>query len=104
MKAQLPAESTAPPERACPEVEQQTGLMELLRPERIGVVLSEEFQLHPEQSTSAIVVHHPEAKYFAVGKLDREQVLDYSQRKGIDLKTAERWLAPNLAYESCRAS
>ncbi|MGA0323081.1 MAG: methionine synthase, partial [Ilumatobacteraceae bacterium] len=49
---------------ACPDLELQVGLMELLEPERIGVTLSEEFQLHPEQSTSAIVVHHPEAKYF----------------------------------------
>ncbi|MFL5880017.1 MAG: vitamin B12 dependent-methionine synthase activation domain-containing protein, partial [Actinomycetota bacterium] len=49
---------------ACPDLEEQTKLFELLRPERIGVELSEEFQLHPEQSTSAIIVHHPEAKYF----------------------------------------
>ncbi|MFN8170494.1 MAG: methionine synthase [Candidatus Nanopelagicales bacterium] len=49
---------------ACPDLEQQTVLMDLLRPERIDVTLSEEFQLHPEQSTSAIIVHHPEAKYF----------------------------------------
>ena len=49
---------------ACPDIEQQTLLCQLLEPERIGVVLSEEFQLHPEQSTSAIIVHHPEAKYF----------------------------------------
>ena len=49
---------------ACPDIEQQTELCELLEPERIGVELSEEFQLHPEQSTSAIIVHHPEAKYF----------------------------------------
>jgi 5-methyltetrahydrofolate--homocysteine methyltransferase len=49
---------------ACPDLEQQVQLMELLHPERIDVTLSEEFQLHPEQSTSAIVVHHPEAKYF----------------------------------------
>jgi 5-methyltetrahydrofolate--homocysteine methyltransferase len=49
---------------ACPELEDQTKLVELLDPDRIGVTLSEEFQLHPEQSTSAIVVHHPEAKYF----------------------------------------
>ena len=49
---------------ACPDIEQQTLLCELLEPERIGVELSEEFQLHPEQSTSAIIVHHPEAKYF----------------------------------------
>ena len=49
---------------ACPDIEQQIQLCELLNPERIGVNLSEEFQLHPEQSTSAIIVHHPEAKYF----------------------------------------
>ena len=49
---------------ACPDLEQQLQLCELLDPNRIGVELSEEFQLHPEQSTSAIIVHHPEAKYF----------------------------------------
>jgi 5-methyltetrahydrofolate--homocysteine methyltransferase len=49
---------------ACPDLEQQVQLCELLDPGRIGVELSEEFQLHPEQSTSAIIVHHPEAKYF----------------------------------------
>ena len=49
---------------ACPDLEQQLQLCALLEPERIGVELSEEFQLHPEQSTSAIIVHHPEAKYF----------------------------------------
>jgi 5-methyltetrahydrofolate--homocysteine methyltransferase len=49
---------------ACPDLEQQRQLCDLLEPERIGVELSEEFQLHPEQSTSAIIVHHPEAKYF----------------------------------------
>jgi len=50
---------------ACPNLEDQTMIMDLLEPERIGVELSEEHQLHPEQSTSAIIVHHPEAKYFA---------------------------------------
>jgi len=49
---------------ACPDVEQQAVLVDLLEPTRIGVELSEEFQLHPEQSTSALIVHHPEAKYF----------------------------------------
>lgn len=49
---------------ACPDLSQQLQLCSLLEPERIGVRLSEEFQLHPEQSTSAIIVHHPEAKYF----------------------------------------
>jgi 5-methyltetrahydrofolate--homocysteine methyltransferase len=49
---------------ACPDLEDRTKLVNLLRPERIGVTLSEELQLHPEQSTDALIVHHPEAKYF----------------------------------------
>ncbi len=52
---------------ACPDVEQQTVLVDLLDPSRIGVELSEEFQLHPEQSTSALIVHHPEASYYNAG-------------------------------------
>ncbi|HLU96230.1 MAG TPA: methionine synthase [Thermobifida alba] len=51
---------------ACPDLEDRAKIVELLRPERVGVTLSEEFQLVPEQSTDAIVVHHPEAKYFNV--------------------------------------
>ncbi|MGW7642267.1 vitamin B12 dependent-methionine synthase activation domain-containing protein, partial [Streptomyces decoyicus] len=49
---------------ACPDLEDRAKIADLLQPERIGVELSEEFQLHPEQSTDAIVIHHPEAKYF----------------------------------------
>ncbi|WLW52477.1 methionine synthase [Streptomyces sp. YU58] len=52
---------------ACPDLEDRAKIAELLQPERIGVHLSEEFQLHPEQSTDAIVIHHPEAKYFNTG-------------------------------------
>jgi 5-methyltetrahydrofolate--homocysteine methyltransferase len=51
---------------ACPNLEDRIKLVELLKPEQIGVVLSEELQLHPEQSTDAMVLHHPEAKYFSV--------------------------------------
>lgn len=51
---------------ACPNLEDQTKLFELLQPERIGVELSEEFQLEPEQSTSAVIIHHPDAKYFNI--------------------------------------
>ena len=51
---------------ACPNLEDQAKLITLLEPERIGVELSEEFQLDPEQSTSALIVHHPEAKYFNI--------------------------------------
>jgi len=52
---------------ACPDLEDRAKLVDLLRPERIGVELSEELQLHPEQSTDAMVAHHPEAKYFNAG-------------------------------------
>ena len=51
---------------ACPALEDQVKLFELLRPERIGLALSEQFQLEPEQSTTAVIVHHPAAKYFNV--------------------------------------
>jgi 5-methyltetrahydrofolate--homocysteine methyltransferase len=54
---------------ACPELEDQAKLFELLQPERIGLSLSESFQLEPEQSTTALVVHHPQAKYFNIGPL-----------------------------------
>ena len=52
---------------ACPNLEDRATITRLLEPSRIGVELSEEFQLHPEQSTDAFVVHHPEAKYFNAG-------------------------------------
>ena len=51
---------------ACPNLEDQTKIFALIHPELIGVKLSEEFQLEPEQSTSAIIIHHPEAKYFGI--------------------------------------
>jgi 5-methyltetrahydrofolate--homocysteine methyltransferase len=51
---------------ACPRLEDQAPIFKLLGAERIGVELSDEFQIHPEQSTSALVVHHPKAKYFSV--------------------------------------
>ena len=58
------ARGTPSATRRCPDLEDRAKLVALLRPGRIGVELSEELQLHPEQSTDALVVHHPEAKYF----------------------------------------
>jgi 5-methyltetrahydrofolate--homocysteine methyltransferase len=56
----------------------------------------------PASSVSGLYFAHPDAKYFAVGKLGRDQVLDYHLRKQMDLRTVERWLAPNLNYEPDR--
>ena len=55
--------------------------------------------MHPAASVSGFYFSHPESKYFAVGKIDRDQVEDYARRKGQDLRTAERWLSPNLNYD-----
>jgi 5-methyltetrahydrofolate--homocysteine methyltransferase len=54
--------------------------------------------MHPGASVSGLYFAHPESKYFAVGKIERDQVRDYAQRKGTEVALIERWLAPNLAY------
>ena len=55
--------------------------------------------MYPAAAVSGFYFSHPESKYFAVGKIGRDQVEDYSRRKGLDLRTSERWLAPNLNYD-----
>ncbi|RME25373.1 MAG: methionine synthase, partial [Deltaproteobacteria bacterium] len=66
--------------------------------ERIGVRLTEGMAMLPAASVSGLYFAHPQARYFGVGKLGRDQVEDYARRKGWDLATAERWLRPNLGY------
>ena len=56
--------------------------------------------MHPASSVSGFYLSHPQSQYFAVGKVARDQVEDYARRKGMPLAEAERWLAPNLGYES----
>ena len=67
--------------------------------ESLGIGLTETFAMSPAASVSGLYFAHPEAKYFAVGKLGRDQVLDYQRRKQIDLPAVERWLVPYLNYE-----
>ena len=55
--------------------------------------------MYPASSVSGFYFSHPQARYFAVGKIERDQVLDYQRRKGMDLRSVERWLAPSLNYE-----
>jgi 5-methyltetrahydrofolate--homocysteine methyltransferase len=61
--------------------------------------LTETFAMMPAASVSGIYFGHPEAHYFAVGKIGRDQVADYQRRKNLPLAAVERWLGPNLAYE-----
>ena len=76
----------------------QTHLVPIVE-KNIGMQLTESFAMLPAASVSGLYFAHPEAKYFAVGKIDRDQVEDYARRKGMDVRTVERWLAPNLNYE-----
>jgi 5-methyltetrahydrofolate--homocysteine methyltransferase len=67
--------------------------------EQIGVSLTESFAMWPAASVSGFYFGHPQARYFAVDRLTKDQVEDYAKRKGEPLAQIERWLAPNLGYE-----
>jgi 5-methyltetrahydrofolate--homocysteine methyltransferase len=65
----------------------------------VGMKLTESLAMLPGSSVSGMYFSHPEAEYFGVGRIDRDQVADYAARKGMELREAERWLAPILAYD-----
>jgi 5-methyltetrahydrofolate--homocysteine methyltransferase len=67
--------------------------------ENVKIQLTESFAMWPGASVSGLYFGHPEAKYFGVGKIDKDQVLDYQLRKGMPLEEIERWLGPYLSYE-----
>jgi len=91
----------APGYPACPEHTGKGPLFALLGAEEaIGVSLTESYAMLPMASVSGFYLSHPNARYFAVGRIERDQVEDYARRKGWDLATAERWLAPNLGYRA----
>jgi 5-methyltetrahydrofolate--homocysteine methyltransferase len=90
----------APGYPACPDHSEKRTLFELLDAERsTAISLTENFAMQPAASVSGLYFGHAEAKYFAVGKIGRDQVEDYSRRKGVTLAEVERWLRPNLDYE-----
>jgi 5-methyltetrahydrofolate--homocysteine methyltransferase len=84
---------------ACPDHSEKERLFELLDAGRVGMQLTETFATLPAASVSGLYFGHPQARYFAVGRLGRDQVEDYATRKGVGVGEAERWLRPNLAYE-----
>jgi 5-methyltetrahydrofolate--homocysteine methyltransferase len=90
----------APGYPACPDHTEKRTLFELLEAEhRAGITLTESFAMLPTAAVSGWYFWRPEARYFGVGKISRDQVEDYARRKGMDVTTVERWLATNLAYE-----
>ena len=85
---------------ACPDHTEKGTLWTLLDAEsRAGIKLTENYAMWPGSSVSGLYFAHPEAKYFAVGKIGRDQVEDYHQRKGLPVEAVEKWLAPYLNYE-----
>ncbi|MGB1884452.1 MAG: vitamin B12 dependent-methionine synthase activation domain-containing protein, partial [Gammaproteobacteria bacterium] len=90
----------APGYPACPDHTEKSLLWRLLDvPKNAGVELTENFAMHPAAAVCGWYFAHPEARYFGVGKIGRDQVEDYATRKGLPLSDAERWLAPNLNYD-----
>jgi 5-methyltetrahydrofolate--homocysteine methyltransferase len=90
----------APGYPACPDHTQKRTLFRLLgAEERAHITLTESFAMLPTAAVSGWYFWHPEAHYFGVGRIGRDQVEDYARRTGLDVPTAERWLAPNLAYD-----
>ena len=89
----------APGYPACPDHTEKTLLWELLQAEiNTGISLTENFAMNPPSSVSGFYFGHPEAKYFHVGKIDRDQIEDYAKRKNMAVEVVERWLRPNLGY------
>jgi 5-methyltetrahydrofolate--homocysteine methyltransferase len=85
---------------ACPDHSEKRKLFDLLDAEAaVGIELTEHFAMTPPSSVSGIYLAHPDARYFSIGRIARDQVEDYARRKGVPLDEAERWLRPNLAYE-----
>ncbi|SFG37163.1 methionine synthase [Methylobacterium gossipiicola] len=83
-----------------PDHTEKTTLFDLLKAEsRIGVKLTESYAMWPGSSVSGLYIAHPEAHYFGVAKVERDQVEDYAARKGMDLAQVERWLGPILNYD-----
>ena len=90
----------APGYPASPDHTEKQQLFELLEAQKnTGIQLTENFAMYPAASVCGLYFSHPKSRYFAVGKIDREQVEDYHRRKGMDLREVERWLAPNLNYD-----
>ena len=89
----------APGYPACPDHTEKAGLFELLGAERADIRLTESYAMLPASSVSGFYFSHPDSRYFAVGKIDRDQAADYARRKAMPVQEIERWLSPVLGYE-----
>ena len=88
---------------ACPDHSEKQRLMALLDAEQVGIELTESCATLPAASVSGLLLGHPQARYFSIGRIARDQVEDYAARKGMSVGETERWLSPNLGYELVRS-
>ena len=93
----------APGYPSCPDHIEKGALFELLRAPEVGITLTESYAMYPASSVSGFYFSHPESTYFAVGRIERDQVEDYARRKNMPRVEVERWLAPYLAYDNAPA-
>ena len=90
----------APGYPAQPDHTEKPIIFDLLEAtDRTGIMLTESLAMHPAASVSGLYFAHPQSRYFAVDRIDRDQVEDYARRKGMTVQEIERWLSPNLGYE-----
>jgi 5-methyltetrahydrofolate--homocysteine methyltransferase len=90
----------APGYPACPDHTEKETLFRLLNAtSETGIILTESLAMHPAAAVSGFYYSHPQSRYFAVGKIGKDQVEDIAARKGMEMKTMERWLSPNLDYD-----
>ena len=95
----------APGYPACPDHTEKSTLFELLEVSKnLKVELTESFAMSPASSVSGLYFSHPESSYFGVGKINKDQVLDYANRKGVAVEDIEKWLGPNLSYSPKKAA
>ena len=91
----------APGYPACPDHTEKRTLFDLLEVEKnTGIELTESFAMYPASSVSGLYFSHPQAKYFGLGKIAKDQVEDYASRKGMNVEEVEKWLSPNLNYSN----
>lgn len=88
----------APGYPACPEHTEKGTLFGLLDAEKIGMKLTESFAMYPAAAVSGFYFSHPDSKYFGLGKINKDQIVDYAKRKNMTVEETERWLSSNLAY------
>jgi 5-methyltetrahydrofolate--homocysteine methyltransferase len=91
----------APGYPACPDHTEKGKLWKLLDVERnAGIKITESYAMYPTAAVSGWYIGHPDSRYFAIGKIDKDQVTDYAQRKGASVAEVEKWLSPNLGYDN----